>query len=78
MVGQASITTIQLHIDTPQKQDFKYEYISLRMEMPTEKAELDISFPKGYPVDFFPGVFFGESESMHDYFAQKSFYRIAD
>lgn len=49
-----------------QKQDFKYEYISLRMEMPTEKAELDISFPKGYPIEFFPGVFFGESESMHD------------
>lgn|GEM_PF-6808599 len=49
-----------------QKQDFKYEYISLRMEMPTDKAELDISFPKGYPVEFFPGVFFGESESMHD------------
>jgi hypothetical protein len=49
-----------------QKQDFKYEYISLRMEMPTEKAELDICFPKGYPVKLFPGVFFGESESMHD------------
>lgn len=49
-----------------QKQDFKYEYIALRMEMPTQKAELDISFPKGYPLEFFPGVFFGESESMHD------------
>ena len=47
-------------------QDFKYEYISLRMEMPTDKACLEISFPNGYPVELFPGVFFGESESMHD------------
>ena len=48
-------------------QNFKYEYISLRTEMPTDKARLEISFPKGYPVELYPGVFFGdESESLHD------------
>ncbi len=46
--------------------DFPYEYIALRMEMPTTKTVLEISFPEGYSVDLHPGVFFGESESMHD------------
>jgi hypothetical protein len=48
-------------------QNFKYEYISLKTEMPTDKVRLDISFPDGYPVELYPGVFFGnESESLHD------------
>ena len=48
-------------------QNFKYEYISLKTEMPTTKVKLEISFPNGYPVELYPGVFFGnESESLHD------------
>jgi predicted nucleotide-binding protein len=52
---------------TYEEQNFQYEYISLRTEMPTDKARLEISFPKGYAAELYPGVFFGdESESMHD------------
>src|SRR6185503_14933240 len=40
-------------------QNFKYEFVSLKTEMLTDKAELEISFPKGYPVDLRAGVFFG-------------------
>jgi|RhiMethySRZTD1v2_1073278.scaffolds.fasta_scaffold02811_22 Predicted nucleotide-binding protein containing TIR -like domain len=46
--------------------DFPYEYISLRSEMPTDKTIVEIQFPEGYKVECFPGVFFGESESIHD------------
>jgi hypothetical protein len=49
-----------------QGSDFRYEYISLRNEMPTDKTIVEVQFPEGYPVDCFPGVFFGESESIHD------------
>jgi hypothetical protein len=48
-------------------QNFKYEFVSLKTEMLTDKAELEISFPDEYPVELRPGVFFGdESESMHE------------
>jgi predicted nucleotide-binding protein with TIR-like domain len=52
---------------TYRHENFKYEYVSLKTEMLTDRAELEISFPKGYPVELKPGVFFGdESESMHE------------
>lgn len=54
--------------------DFQYEYISLRSEMPTNKTIVEIRFPEGYNVDCFPGVFFGESESIHDL----ELYRVRD
>ena len=52
---------------TYRHENFKYEYVSLKTEMLTDKAELEISFPSGYPVELKPGVFFGdESETMHE------------
>jgi hypothetical protein len=50
---------------TYRHENFKYEYVSLKTEMLTEKAELEISFPSGYPVELKPGVFFGD-ESRDD------------
>jgi len=46
--------------------DFPSEYISLRMEMPTDKTILEVVFPDGYKPDINPGVFFGDSDSIHD------------
>lgn len=52
---------------TYRRENFKYEYVSLKTEMLTDKAELEIAFPSGYPVELKPGVFFGdESETMHE------------
>jgi hypothetical protein len=49
-----------------QKSDFRHEFVSLRIEMPTDKTLLEVTFPEWYRVDAYPGVFFGESMSMHD------------
>jgi hypothetical protein len=49
-----------------QGSDFKNEYVSLKMDMPTDKAVLEIGFPAGYVAQTAPGVFIGDSESMHD------------
>jgi Predicted nucleotide-binding protein containing TIR-like domain len=57
-----------------QRSDFPHEYVSLRNEMPTDKTIVEVCFPEGYEVDCFPGVFFGESESMHDL----ELYRVRD
>jgi hypothetical protein len=61
--------------------DFRYEYVSLRMEMPTRKAVIEVAFPDGYAAqvsDLNPAVFFGESEAIHDselYRVRRSFKR---
>jgi CAP12/Pycsar effector protein, TIR domain len=45
---------------------FPYEYVALRIEMPTDKTLIEVVFPEGYSPTIQPGVFFGESESLHD------------
>jgi hypothetical protein len=46
---------------------FKYDYVSGHAETPTESIELDISFPSGVSVEYYPGVFWGPKEwFFHD------------
>jgi hypothetical protein len=45
---------------------FRYEYVSLLVDIPTQVLEIDVRFPPGYQAQAFAGVFLWDSEFMHD------------
>lgn len=49
-----------------QGSDFRYEYVSLKIEMPTDKAVVEVVFPERYAAQPYPAVFIGDSESRHE------------
>lgn len=49
-----------------QGSEFPYEYISLRIEMPTDVAVVEVVFPENYAAETFAAVFIGNSESTHE------------
>ena len=48
-----------------QGSDFRYEFISLKVAMPTDKAIVEVVFPEHYAASTYPAVFIGNSESQH-------------
>lgn len=47
--------------------DFPYEFAALRIELPSDKALIEVVFPEGFsPPEVNAGVFFGDSESLHE------------
>ncbi|HYJ84612.1 MAG TPA: nucleotide-binding protein [Pyrinomonadaceae bacterium] len=49
-----------------QEADFRYEYISLKIAMPSDEAVVEVMFPEHYVAQTYPAVFIGESESRHE------------
>jgi len=49
-----------------ERDDFRYEYISLKIAMPTDEAVVEVVFPEHYVAQTYPAVFIGESESRHE------------
>ncbi|HZS46645.1 MAG TPA: hypothetical protein VFC63_16330 [Blastocatellia bacterium] len=45
---------------------FPYEYITLEPELPSKALILKVSFPDGYSVKAYPGVFYGDSDTLHN------------
>ena len=46
--------------------DFKQDYHSFDVDIPTDRLELEVVFPQGISVTTFPGVFYGRSELVHE------------
>ena len=49
-----------------QGHEFRYEYISMRIEVPADEAVVQVVFPTHYTAQAYPAVFFGSSESRHE------------
>jgi hypothetical protein len=48
-----------------QGDEFRYEYISMKVAMPTDEAVVEVVFPQNYLAKTYPAVFIGDSESRH-------------
>jgi hypothetical protein len=46
--------------------EFKHEYLSQELDMVAKELVIEVIFPDGFQTSTHPGVFFGQTEAMHN------------